>query len=94
MSSFISKFIKNFKRNGECPEKQKCLEILTLVLDGEANEEQKDYFRAHIEKCMPCNSDYTVEKTIRELLQSKCANKEVPSDLVESIKLKISETAN
>lgn len=94
MSSFLSKFIKSFKQNGECPEKQKCLEILNLVLDGEANEEQKDYFRNHIEKCMPCNSDYSVEKAIKELLQAKCSNKEVPNDLVESIKSKISETAN
>ena len=94
MSSFISKFIKSFRQKGDCPEKQKCLEILNLVLDNEATEDQKEYFRNHIKECMPCNEGYSVEKSIRELLQSKCANKEVPADLVDSIKMKISETAN
>ncbi|MDH5367332.1 MAG: anti-sigma factor [Cyclobacteriaceae bacterium] len=91
MNSFLSKFVKKFKNNAECPEKEKCLEILSLVVDGEANSEQKTYVKNHIKDCMPCNKEYEVEKAIKELLQEKCVGK-APSDLLESIKTKINQS--
>lgn len=90
MSSFLSKFIKKFKKNAKCPEKEKCIEILSLVIDGEANSEQKVYVKNHIEDCMPCNEEYEVEKAIRVLLQEKCTHM-APNDLLESIKTKINQ---
>jgi anti-sigma factor (TIGR02949 family) len=75
-----------------CQESKKCMEILELLLDGEADSEQEVFFRDHIERCMPCYQHYNLEKTIKELLKTKIEKKPVPNDLVDSIKLKIKET--
>ncbi|MEQ9414956.1 MAG: zf-HC2 domain-containing protein [Cyclobacteriaceae bacterium] len=30
-----------------------CLEMLQAILDGDATEEQQQYFRKHMDECMP-----------------------------------------
>jgi len=90
MGSLLSKWFGNFGKK-QCAERNKCLDILNIVLDGEATEEQKEYLESHIDLCLPCLNDYKLEKTIKELLQSKCENPQVPTGLIEAIKSKISE---
>lgn len=98
MASMFTNWLKNtFKRTastaeGGCKEPDKCMEMLQLLLDGEANSEQEQYFHHHIEKCMPCYQCYNVEKAIKEILQTKVERRPVPQDLVNTIKLKIKET--
>ena len=90
MGSFLSKLFG--KKDGmQCPERVKCLDILNMVLDGEATEEQKIYLNAHIDACLPCLNDYNLEKEIKNLLQSKCSKVEVPAGLAEAIKSKLAE---
>jgi mycothiol system anti-sigma-R factor len=74
--------------------KPTCIEMLQLILDGEANEEQRSYFKVHMDKCIPCFKSYNVDMTIKELLKSKCCNDPVPSGLVDQIKMKISQNSN
>ncbi|WP_258103880.1 anti-sigma factor [Marinoscillum sp. MHG1-6] len=76
-----------------CSEFQKCLTILHLMLDNEASEEEESYLHNHIEKCMVCFEQYQVEKQIRELLRTRMKKLEVPSDLANNIKTKISQLA-
>ena len=97
MAVMFTNWLKStFKRKessaSECKESAKCMEILQLLLDGEADSEQEQYFHSHIEKCMPCYQYYNVEKAIKEILQTKIERKPVPQDLVNNIKLKIKET--
>lgn len=91
MSSFLSRFIKKFKNTAECPQKEKCLEILNLVMDGEATDEQCDFIHTHIKECVPCNEIYEVENAIKAQLQQNCTG-QAPDDLVASIKTKINQT--
>jgi len=93
MGSLLSKWFGKTD-NGQCPERDKCLDILNMVLDGEATAEQKEYLNSHINACLPCLNDYNLEKTIKDLLQSKCSKVEVPEGLAEAIKLKLSENAS
>ena len=73
----------------DCPEKNECLKMLQLILDGEATDEQKNHFlKHHLEECMPCYKNYHLEVAIRDLLKNKCC-KEAPQDLVDSIKSKV-----
>lgn len=65
------------------------MEILHLMLDNEATEEQKQYVNKHIDSCMICFEQYEVEKQIRDLIKSKIANQPVPSDLINQIRSKI-----
>jgi mycothiol system anti-sigma-R factor len=70
--------------------KPSCMEMLQLILDGEASPEQKEYFSSHMDRCMPCFKSYHVDNKIKELIKSKCCGGQVPTDLVEQIKSKIS----
>ena len=100
MAVMFTKWLKNTfmtkqKDSGaekECKESKKCMEILQLLLDGEATNDEEQYYLKHIDCCMPCYEYYNLEKAIKEILQTKVARKPVPQDLVENIKLKIKET--
>lgn len=81
------------KGKGGCTEFSKCLEILYLILDNEANDEQEAYLCSHIENCMYCFEQYEVEKQIRELLRTKCVKQEVPADLAQTIRNKVFQSA-
>ena len=93
MSLSPSKSNDKMQNKGECPEQQKCVEMLNLLLDGEASSSQKDYINEHIKNCIPCNEDYEMEKAIRTLLQQKCNNMKAPKDLVDLIRHKINHKA-
>jgi mycothiol system anti-sigma-R factor len=70
--------------------KSTCMEMLQVILDGEASSEQKAYFKEHMDKCMPCFKGYEVDMAIKHLVQSKCCGGDAPADLVEQIRTQIS----
>lgn len=73
------------------PTKVDCLDMLRLILDGEASpEEKKNFFEKHLDTCMPCYRTYHLEMAIRDLLKSKCGNHEAPAELIDNIKKMIS----
>ncbi len=74
--------------------KLSCMEMLQTILDGEATDDQKKYFKAHMDHCMPCYKSYDLDMSIKQLLQSKCCGGDVPSELVEQIKSRISQTSS
>ncbi len=74
----------------ETPEgKQKCIEIMNLILDGEATVEQMEYFNSKIKCCEKSMSFYNLEKCVKEIIQNKIDNKPVPQDLIDCIKSKL-----
>ena len=72
----------------ECTEFNKCMEILHLILDDEADAEQQEYLRTHIEQCMVCFEQYEVEKELRVLIKTKIENIKLPDGLIDEIKRK------
>ncbi len=72
---------------------QRCIELLELITDGEASLEEEQQFRKHIDECLPCYETFNLEKSIKEMLQTKLEKKQVPDDLIQSIKKKIRNTA-
>ncbi|HRW99501.1 MAG TPA: mycothiol system anti-sigma-R factor [Cyclobacteriaceae bacterium] len=70
-------------------EKVTCLEMLQVILDGEATEEQHLYFKKHMDACMPCYKSFELDMQIRQLIKSKCCGGQVPDDLVERIKSQV-----
>lgn len=81
------------KGSSDCSEFQKCLEILYLMLDNEASQEEETYLHRHFDNCRVCFEHYEVEKQIRELLKTKLANQPVPADLAETIRIRVSQSA-
>lgn len=77
------------KMKQDCESQRECMEMLQMIIDGEATSEQKEHFLSnHLEQCMPCYKNYHLEVTIRQLLKTKCSN-EAPQELVDSIKAKV-----
>jgi anti-sigma factor (TIGR02949 family) len=68
-----------------------CLTVLHAVLDGEATEEEINYLNEHVTGCSPCYQHYHIEKAVKEVIKYKIAKKEVPSDLIHSIKNKLNQ---
>lgn len=79
-------FLKKVSSNSTC---YQCLQNLSLMIDGEATNEQEVFFKKHIDECIPCLDSYNVEKSVKEFLQKKIENKPIPSTLIENIKNKI-----
>lgn len=71
--------------------KPNCMQMLQTILDGEATPEQKEYFRHHMDKCMPCFKGYEVDMTIKEMLRVNCCGDKVSHDLVEQLKNQIKQ---
>ena len=92
LSNWVKKNVLSKYLMTNCPEKQKCLEILHLILDEEADHEQEDYFKNHMEECWTCFQNYELEKAIRDLVKAKLERKTVPGTLIDDIKAKISES--
>jgi mycothiol system anti-sigma-R factor len=69
-----------------------CMEMLQLILDGQATDEQSQYFQAHMDHCMPCFKSYQLDMSIKELLRTKCCGGEAPKELAEKIKDQISKS--
>jgi mycothiol system anti-sigma-R factor len=77
-----------FVTNGK---KSTCFEMLQVILDGEASEEQKQYFKQHMDICLPCFKGYELDMAIKQLVKSKCCGGDAPADLVEHIRITISQ---
>ena len=45
----------------KCPEIEKCLELIHLVLDSEASSKQEKYLTEHLEMCMQCLEYFNIE---------------------------------
>jgi anti-sigma factor (TIGR02949 family) len=80
-------------RKIDCANKRECLEMLQLILDGEATPDQKANFKLHVDECMPCFQHYHFDRAIKELLKVKCVSL-APPDLIESIKNQISQNTS
>ncbi len=66
-----------------------CIEMLNLVLDDEATEQQKADFEKHMEQCMPCYENYKLDVVIKQLIKKTCCGKKVPQTMVEEIRSKV-----
>ncbi len=88
-STFTSWMSKLFIKKKPQPTCSECLQSLQLLVDGEATADEEQYFRKHIDECVPCYDFYNLEKSVKEVLQKKIEKKEVPPALLKSIKDKI-----
>jgi anti-sigma factor (TIGR02949 family) len=87
--------MSNFSEHGnmkqDCPNKRECFEMLQLILDGEADSQQRETFlKEHLEECMPCYKNYHLEVAIRQLLKTKCTGS-APPELVDDIRRKVAQ---
>jgi anti-sigma factor (TIGR02949 family) len=70
-----------------------CMEMLQLVLDGQATEEQVAYWKAHLGMCQPCYEKYKVDNAVIEKVKSECCCSKIPQDVIEELSGKIKNIA-
>ena len=75
-----------------CIDREKCNQVLHLVIDGEATHEEIDYFHNHITQCLDCSHYYLLEQTIREALRNKIDKKEAPEEFIDQIRMRIKQS--
>jgi anti-sigma factor (TIGR02949 family) len=68
-----------------------CMEMLQQMLDSEVTADQREYFKKHLDHCLPCYKTYDLEITIKELLKSKCCGGDVPSELIQELQIQINQ---
>lgn len=68
-----------------------CMEMLQQMLDSETTTEQREFFKQHLDDCMPCYKTYDLEITIKKLLKSNCCGGDVPADLIQDIQSQINQ---
>ena len=77
--------------NSGSSKKTTCIEMLQVILDGQATIGQCEYFRLHMDQCMPCFKNYQLDIAIKEMLKTKCCGGEAPTELVSKIKSQIAQ---
>ena len=82
----MSNLDQSHMKKEHCANQQECMQMLQLILDGEATAEQKEHFiKHHLEECMPSYKNYHLEIKLKELLKSTCTGG-CPSELADTIK--------
>ncbi len=71
--------------------KPTCMEMLQFILDDQATPDQREYFKSHMDHCMPCFKSYQLDMAIKELLKSKCCGGDAPIELVHKIKSQLAQ---
>ena len=80
------------KNDKPCLDHEKCIRVLNLIIDGEANKNEQIFFHSHIQDCLQCSHYYTVEQSIREAIKKKLAKKEAPEELIQSVRSNLKES--
>jgi len=78
----------------EVEHKQACTELLELVIDGQATQEQYQELMGHLKRCEECREEYLLSKSIIDSLQSHVKPNHSPSGLAQAIQHKIAQTAS
>ena len=78
--------------DGPCEDHEKCIHIINLIIDGEANEEEEAFFYSHIQDCLHCAQYYKLEQSIRKAIRKKLKIKEAPEDLIQELRKKVKDS--
>ncbi len=75
------------------PHETPCSEVLEkvyLYLDGEAEDDDHDHIRIHLDECAPCLRQYGLEQAVKALVARSCAES-APIDLRDRVLLRIQQ---
>lgn len=82
--------MKNVKR--PCADHDRCINVVNLIIDGEANEEEEAFFYSHIRECFHCAQFYKLEQSIRKAIRDYLEIKEAPEELIMEVRKMVKES--
>lgn len=71
---------------------ERVVELLDMIIDGEATDDDKQYFFKHLETCQDCFKAHDKHQQLKVFLKDNIKRKTVPVNLMGSIKTIIHET--
>ena len=77
------------QKKTHCEHQTECMKLVQLIVDGQATDEQIAQFKANMDRCLPCEKGYELEKCIKDAMKLRLEKKCVPSSLIDCIKNKI-----
>lgn len=90
-----SKFTEMYQKKPAEENENGCeqvINLLDLVVDGEASAEEQSFFNKHIEDCVSCFESHQKQKLLKGLISGHLKRVIVPESLAQTIKAKIQET--
>jgi anti-sigma factor (TIGR02949 family) len=75
-----------------CPDHEKCIHVINLIIDGEANAEEEAFFNSHVRDCLHCAQFYKLEQSIREAIRKRLEIMEAPEELIRLVREKVKES--
>jgi hypothetical protein len=90
-----SKFTEAYQKMPDVGNETECdkvADLLDCVIDGEASQEEQQFFTSHIEDCVSCFESHQKQKLLKGLVSGHLKRVLVPESLALSIKAKIQET--
>ena len=76
-------------KKARCPEEERCLELVRLMLDEQSTDADSAYVTKHIDGCYRCYDNYDLENAIREAVKAKANNIKVSKEVVSEINRKV-----
>ncbi|MEO9806340.1 MAG: hypothetical protein ABJF04_23975 [Reichenbachiella sp.] len=89
----LKKLVREIKLRTGMAKCTEYIDLIQLVIDGEAQRSQEVYLKRHLNICLKCLEKYNLDQELKKVLQLKLASKEVPIGLAESIRSKIAKSA-
>ena len=68
-----------------------CKEMLQIVLDGQATEEQLIYWKNHMGMCDPCFEKFKLDNAIKERIIADCCCSKIPQEVIDQISSNIKQ---
>ncbi len=75
-----------------CNDHEYCIRVLNLIIDGEANEDEANFFNTHIKDCLQCSEYYSLDQTIREAIRKKMEKKAAPAEFIHELRNKVKQS--
>lgn len=90
MVAILKKMMRHtMGRMMKCPDVQKCIDAVEDLVNHELDPKTEKIVKFKAEICMRCFKQHEIDSAVKLALQKKLERKQVPEDLLESIKSKI-----
>ena len=80
---------EKIQKKETCAHQEECMKMVQLIVDGQATCDQIAAFKVSMDKCLPCEKGYELEKCIKDAMKGKVVEKKCPGSLIALIRAKI-----
>ncbi len=68
---------------------ESCRDLVQLIIDNEASDQQVTDFKKHYEECIFCKNEYSFQAMLHEALVDRLSPVQVPEGLADAIRAQL-----